>query len=250
MWIVFGTLAVIVLAILVVLGTRPMKIPREPWREGPQEGEAVRAYDRTSGWPVFIVERHIILGELKKLRPGGSLVDIGCGPGHLAARIARSFSSLNVTGLDISPEMIDIAKKRWPPSIYSRLNFMQGDARQLPFPESSVDFIVSALSLHHWAGGKTALEEVYRVLKPGGQFFVFDLKRDSQRWFYYLLKTGQAIFAPKAIKNTNGAVGSYWSSYTVAELKAMLSGIPFSDLQVKGRFAWMSAYGGKPGKQN
>jgi ubiquinone/menaquinone biosynthesis C-methylase UbiE len=248
MWIVFIAVAVIILTIFLVIANLRMKIPREPWREGPQEGDAVRAYDRTSGWPIFSVERNIIMGELKKQRPRGLLVDIGCGPGHLAARISRYFPGLCVKGLDINEEMIDIAKRRWPPASFNGVDFITGDAQQLPLTESSVDYIVSSLSLHHWTDLKIALREIYRVLKPGGRFLILDLRRDGSYWFYYMLKIGQALFAPKAIRITNGAVGSFWASYTLAELEALLNGTMFDELRVKGQPGWMMVFGRKPGR--
>lgn len=91
-WIVLVVLLA-VLVVIIAVGSRPMKIPREPDREGVQDAEAVQAYDCVSRWPIFAVERGIVLKALTQYRPQGILVDIGCGPGYLAARISRRFLS-------------------------------------------------------------------------------------------------------------------------------------------------------------
>jgi ubiquinone/menaquinone biosynthesis C-methylase UbiE len=234
---------VVVLAII-VLGSLPMKIRRQPEREGIQDAAAARAYDRVSHWPLFSIERRIILKALTQHRPQGILVDIGCGPGYLAAGISRRFPDLMVTGLDISDEMVRLAKRNWSSS-YPGVEFLMGDAQRLPFPDNAVDFIVSSLSLHHWVDSRVAFREVHRVLKPGGQFLVFDLRRDAPRFFYYALKLGQALLAPRAIRRTNGAVGSFWSSYTPAEFKEVLIAAPWQELQIQSGLGWVLAWGSK-----
>jgi len=243
-WIVAVVLTV-VLVVIIVLGSRPMKISREPDREGIEDAEAVQAYDRVSRWPIFTLERQMILNALTKHQPEGLLVDVGCGPGYLASRIRRRFPSLRVSGVDISDQMLVIAKHNWPSRSYMNLEFLAGDAQRLPFADGTVDFAVSSLSLHHWVDPRVAFREVHRILKPGGQFLLFDLRRDGPRFFYYALKLGQALLAPRAIRCTNGAVGSFWSSYTPAELKEVLITAPWQELQIQSGLGWMFAWGSK-----
>ena len=242
-WIMALTLSAVVIIILIVLLARPMKIPREPDREGVEDEDAVRAYNRVSRWPIFTLERSIVMHALTKHQPRGWLLDVGCGPGYLVARISRSFPDLSVIGLDISDQMATIAKNNWLSSSRGNKGFLVGDAQRLPFSDNTIDYVVSSLSLHHWKDAPAALREIYRVLKPGGRFLVFDLRRDGRRFFYYLLVLGQLILGPKAIRRTNGAVGSFWASYTAPELETMLSEIPFRQWQVQRRFGWMLASG-------
>jgi SAM-dependent methyltransferase len=240
-----SVLALLVL-LLVIFAVRPMKIPREPGREGPQEGDAVVAYNRTSRWPVFIIERRIILHEIIKDKPRGLLLDIGCGPGFLAADISLRFKNNTVVGLDINEQMIDIAERRW--SSNSNLSFLLGDAQELPFADHTIDYIVSSLSLHHWKNVEKVFNEIYRVLKPGGRFIIFDLRRDGQAYFYYSLKIGQALVAPKAIRDTNGAIGSFWSAFTPSEVKIILENIPLEKFSIEPHFGWMIIHGSKSEK--
>ena len=232
-WLIF---LIIMVILLIFLAVRPMKIPREQGREGPQEGDAVKAYDLTSRWPVFSIERWIILRQMIKDKPQGRLLDIGCGPGFLAAAISRRFKNNSIIGLDINRQMLDIAEKRWPKTLNPNLSFLSSNAQQLPFADKTVDYVVSSLSLHHWQNPEMVFQEIYRVLKPGGTFFIFDLRRDGPRHVYYLLKIGQALAAPKAIKENNGADGSFWSSYTLTETENMLAKIPFQRWELDNWF--------------
>lgn len=58
-----------------------------------------------------------------------------------------------------------------------------GDVAGLPLPDGALDWAVSSLSLHHWSDPDRALGEICRVLKPGGQMLLFDLRRDPRRPF-------------------------------------------------------------------
>jgi ubiquinone/menaquinone biosynthesis C-methylase UbiE len=237
-------LAVILAAAIILF--RPMRIPREPDREGAEDEEAFLAYDRTSRWPFFVWERHIIMNALEKTRLEGRLVDIGCGPGYLAARLSRKYPQLKVTALDISEVTLAIARRNWPPDEYKNLEFLAGDAQRLPLTNASADFIVSSLSLHHWQDARQAFTEIQRVLKPGGRFLVFDLRRDSPAFVYYTLKIGQALVTPEATRRTNGAVGSFWAAYTPAELASILDGLPLDNLRITRRFGWMIIEASRP----
>jgi ubiquinone/menaquinone biosynthesis C-methylase UbiE len=240
-WVIVGVIVIVVGALW---GTRPLKIPREPEREGPEVGDAVTAYDRTSRWPIFTLERRVMMNALRYENHQGTLVDIGCGPGNLAAKISRRYPALKVTGLDISGEMIDIAQHNWPMAQYN-VEFVIGDAHHLPFTDGSFDVVVSSLSMHHWADAGAVFIEIKRILKPGGRFVIMDLRRDGWRAFFYVFKIGQAVIAPKAIRDTNGAVGSFWSAYTPEELRVMLDGAGLVNVELTSTFGWMVARGTK-----
>ncbi len=105
----------------------------------------------------------------------GLVVDLGCGPGHAAVRIARRNSAVEVVGLDPSPDMIQRASAKaestgGPP----RLRFEMGSSAALPFADASVALIVSSLSVHHWEDVPGGLAECLRVLQPGGEFWIYE----------------------------------------------------------------------------
>jgi len=241
-WIVLG----LVLISILFLGLTRVKLPRQSGFEGIESPEVVQAYDRISRWPQFKVLRRIIVGELKKYHPKGMLVDAGCGPGYLVAVIARAFPDLRITGSDISEEMTAKATRNLAALGFGdRVEFRQGDVQRLPFDDSSADFVISTLSLHHWSGPPRAFREIHRVLKPGGQFLVFDLRRDCRRFFFWLVWFAQHFVVPKAMRVTNEPINSALSSYTPDELAAFVVSLPLKQWRVKPGWGWMFLWGQK-----
>jgi SAM-dependent methyltransferase len=135
------------------------------------------AYDRLS--------HRILLGsffggiahDIRSVAPEGARVlEVGCGPGHLAIRMARQLG-LDVTGLD--PAMIEVARanaERAADDDRRQPAFVLGDVASLPFQDASFDLVVSTLSMHHWADPRAGLSEIGRVLRPGGRALVWDLR--------------------------------------------------------------------------
>ena len=232
--------------IMSVFGYRRVNLPRRAGIEGLEDPAVVKAYDRINQWPQFRLLRRMIAGELKKHHPNGLMVDIGCGPGYLVADIAKAFPHLYTVGVDISEEMMQITTHNLRSlGISERVSFQQGAVQKLPFEDNTADFVVSTLSLHHWPDPKQALEEVHRVLRPGGQFLIFDLRRDARRVFYWLLGFAKTFVVPAAIRRVNEPVGSALSSYTLLESEALLSGTPFQQLKIKPGLGWMFLWGCK-----
>lgn len=98
----------------------------------------------------------------------GACLDVGGGAGHLAIELARR-SGLTVTVLDIDPEAIALARRNIEAAdLTDRIEAVEADAAQMPFPDSSFDLIVSRGSFPFWEDKVAGFREVYRVLKPGG----------------------------------------------------------------------------------
>ena len=197
-------LILIVLALLIA-GSIRLNAPR---RVSPDEGiddiAVARGYDRISRWPQFRLLRKLIIVELRRCHPQGTLVDIGCGPGYLIADILRAFPKLSVIGVDIAEEMLQRAAGNLsPPAFSERVSFRQGDIHEMPFENGSIDFVVSTLSLHHWSEPSKAINEIHRVLKPERRFLLFDLRRDSPHLFYWIIRVAQIFMLPAAIRRIN-----------------------------------------------
>lgn len=107
-------------------------------------------------------------------RGQAAILDLGCGPGDLAVRLASRLQAARIVGLDLSPTMIELAKRHETPG--GGLRFVVGDAASLPFEADSFDVVVSTLSLHHWAEPAASFAEIRRVLRPGGLALVYDLR--------------------------------------------------------------------------
>jgi SAM-dependent methyltransferase len=109
---------------------------------------------------------------------GARVLEVGCGPGHLSIRMARQLG-LEVTGLDLDPKMIEIARENAEAAAgdgHPEPTFVVGDVAALPFRDASFDLVVSTLSMHHWADLTAGLAEIGRVLRPGGRALVWDLR--------------------------------------------------------------------------
>jgi ubiquinone/menaquinone biosynthesis C-methylase UbiE len=246
-WIIAVTIVLRVLA--VIPGFRRVNTPR---LAGPDEGiediEVVEGYDKISCWPQFRLLRKLVVRELAKYGPEGPLVDIGCGPGYFTADVLRAFPELEVTGIDIADEMLERAASNLrSQGLDSRVSFRKGDIQQLPFEDNSVDYIVSTLSLHHWLDPVKAISEVHRVLKPGRGFLLFDLRRDSPRAFYWIMKFAQTFILPRAVSRINEPTMSALSSYTADELRQILTRTPFKECSIKQGIFWSFVAGKKNG---
>jgi ubiquinone/menaquinone biosynthesis C-methylase UbiE len=112
------------------------------------------------------------------LREGQNVLDIGCGTGwavfHMADIIKEEGRAY---GIDLSSKMIEMAKMK--SSNYTNVYFFKVPARRLPFEENYFDLMISTNAFHHFSEPKKVLEEVYRVLVPGGKIFIVDLTADS-----------------------------------------------------------------------
>lgn len=112
--------------------------------------------------------------------PRSRVLEVGCGPGHLAIRLVRDHD-LDVTAVDLDPAMIEHAESNAKRSGALRQPaFMVGDAAALPGGDASVDLVVSTLSMHHWSDSAAGLREIARVLRPGGRALIWDIKPGSR----------------------------------------------------------------------
>lgn len=107
-----------------------------------------------------------LLVEFAKLPDNGRVLDVGCGTGALTFTIAELRPYCNVIGIDASKDYIDYAKSRGDSA---RVRLEVGDAQSLPFPDATFDSSLSLLALNFVPNAQTAVNEMARVTKPGGQ---------------------------------------------------------------------------------
>jgi ubiquinone/menaquinone biosynthesis C-methylase UbiE len=243
------TIVILIVAaagLLVWRGSRRVVMPRAASFEGIEDPQVAQAYNRISQWPQFRLLRRLVVGKLAGHHPSGTLADIGCGPGYLVTLIAEKHPDLRVLGLDTSDEMIKSAESNASRlGLSERVEFRLGDVGDLPLPDGMLDFAVSTLSLHHWTNPSSGLAEIHRVLNPGGQFLLFDLRRDSCGFFLWLIRFAQAVVVPGAIRRANEPLGSLQSSYTLAEVESLFASSPFREYKVEGGVGWIFVWGRK-----
>jgi demethylmenaquinone methyltransferase/2-methoxy-6-polyprenyl-1,4-benzoquinol methylase len=118
--------------------------------------------------------------ELAAVQSGNRALDLCCGTGDLALALARR--GAEVTGVDFSPAMLEIAEARrqrsFKPQI-SNLKFMPGDAQQIPFPDASFDIVTVGYGLRNLASWEKGLAEMHRVAKPGARLVVLDFGKPA-----------------------------------------------------------------------
>ena len=102
----------------------------------------------------------------------GTILDIGSGPGFLSTEIARKSPGLQVCGIDLSRRMVRIAQRR--ARGVENAQFVFGSAARLPFKDNSIDLAVSTGVFHHLKSPPLVFEECYRVLKAGGEAWIYD----------------------------------------------------------------------------
>jgi ubiquinone/menaquinone biosynthesis C-methylase UbiE len=136
-----------------------------------------RVYDLVAGVLARPLYRRVVADVSDVGLPAGSVVlDVGTGPGRVPRLIAAAYPTVEVEGVDLSPEMIARATSTANRTRTSNLRFRVGDVAALPFADNSVDLVVSTLSLHHWDDPAAGLNEIVRVLAPGGQAWIYDFR--------------------------------------------------------------------------
>jgi ubiquinone/menaquinone biosynthesis C-methylase UbiE len=113
-----------------------------------------------------------IANEIVAKMRSGTILDLGSGTGYLSIKIARRSPGLQVYGIDLSRQMVKIARRHARGVDNAR--FVFGNAAKLPFKDNSIDFVISTGALHHWKAPRLVFDECYRVLKPGKEAWIYD----------------------------------------------------------------------------
>ena len=185
--------------------------------EGIQGEFNTQTYDRMmrrmrdKGW----LETNLILkAGIKK----GLALEVGPGPGYLGLEWLKKTKETNLRALEISSDMITIAERNAKEyGLQSRVQYVKGDAQEMPFDDNMFDGVFTNGSLHEWSKPTKVLNEVYRVLRGGGKYCISDLRRDMNplvRWFMKL------VTKPKEMRP--GLISSINAAYTVEEIGSIL----------------------------
>jgi len=122
------------------------------------------------------------------------VLDIGCGTGEGIRYLGRMVKQGLLAGLDISPQMIEVARRKF--ATQTQVELRIGDVEALPWPDSFFDQGMSTFTLHHFPHPDRALAEMVRVLKPGGRLFLADLvfPPSLRRPLNWILRLAPTIF--------------------------------------------------------
>ena len=125
-------------------------------------------YDDKKGAFVEEVESRLAL-DMLQVQPGMRVLDVGCGTGKFSLRLAQA--GCQVTGVDVSEEMLDIARKKIA-DLDVDIRFLFMDAEDLEYGDDHFDAVVSMAALEFIPDTEAALEEMFRVTRPGGEILV------------------------------------------------------------------------------
>lgn len=145
-------------------------------------------YDRQIGW----WERHLFGRDNRAWaaqRASGDVLDVAVGTG---LNLAYYSQAVNLTGIDLSPAMLDIARQR-AAEVGRDVDLGEGDAHHLSFDDGSFDTVVCTFSLCNIPDPERALSEMRRVLRPGGRVILVDHVRSTSRPIYWLQKAIEPI---------------------------------------------------------
>jgi ubiquinone/menaquinone biosynthesis C-methylase UbiE len=112
-----------------------------------------------------------------QLPPGARVLEVAPGPGYFSIELAR-LGPYSITGLDISHTFVAMASQR-AAAAGVRVEFRQGNASSMPFAGDTFDFLLCRAAFKNFGQPVRALQEMCRVLKPGGRGLIIDLRRDA-----------------------------------------------------------------------
>ncbi|BDA70630.1 methyltransferase type 11 [Calothrix sp. PCC 7716] len=131
-------------------------------------------------WNSYITKTLTYLKNWANISPQATVLDVGCGTGEFESFILRDNPKQQITGVDISEQMLLVAKNKFQANsnLYPNVSFQIAGASSLPFANHSFDIIVSASAFHFFDDPVAALAEMKRVLKPDGKVFILDWCKD------------------------------------------------------------------------
>jgi ubiquinone/menaquinone biosynthesis C-methylase UbiE len=195
------------------------------------EGAVARWYDRSTRKDM---ERfRALAARLRTVLPqGGDVLEVAPGPGYVAIEMAKG-GAYRVTALDVSRTMVELAHRN-AAEAGVEVDFRQGNASAMPFEDDSFDLLACSAAFKNFSEPHKALEEMYRVLRPGATALVLDLRKDVPM---------------SEIRKYFGAIGlstiNRWMTlaafrfmllkraYTRGQLEAMLTDIPFRSKEIR-----------------
>lgn len=189
-----------------------------------EEAECYDAMDHSAPNAAFVAR-------LLDLGARGRVLDVGCGPGHVALLLATLRPALEIVGVDLSRRMLRIAEEHRAVSPHgARVRFELGDAKRLPYPDAAFDTVCSNTILHHIPDPVPFLRECGRVLAPGGALLIRDLFRPADAAAADALVTRHAAGEPPRARALFRA--SLGAAFTAEELRAAAARAGLEEVEI------------------
>ena len=157
----------------------------------------------------------------------GHILDVGCGTGWLLRKFLQKFPDFTGVGIDISSAMIEVAAAKARLDSITKIKFLQSNWEKDELRDRGLDFMSNPMTLitcvsafHYFSNPYAALEKVYKVLKPGGQFLLLDRAKDG------FLFTSMWNWLHRFV------VRDHVQFYQSAELEQLLEEVGFIDIKI------------------
>lgn len=157
---------------------------------------------------------------------GGRVLDIGCGSGQFIGILMQSLGSFDsITGIDVDDNVLQEARSKFSAETF---NFIRASSQSLPFEDASFDFVSISKALHHVEDDRHSLDEMKRVLKPGGYFLISEMIRDG------LSETQQSHLLYHHLRSEiDQLLGiSHHNTYMRSDLLDLIDSVGLEDLSV------------------
>jgi len=160
------------------------------------------------------------------------VLEVAPGPGYFCIELAK-LGQYSISGLDISHTFVEIANQK-AADAGVRVDFRQGNAASLPFPDDTFDFLLCRAAFKNFGQPVRALQEMCRVLKPGGRGLIIDLNRDATpASMNHYVDTMGLTFVNKVITKLVFRTRLSKTAYTKQQFQQMLAQAKFRVTEIR-----------------
>ena len=210
--------------------TSLMKLLRQ-FRDLGIQGKKARKYDEFSRQYRMKELREYASLVARQVPQSGRILEIASGPGYFAIELAK-LGNYKITGVDISNDIVSIARRN-AQHAKVEVDFRHGNASAMPLPDNAFDFSFCSWSFKNFKEPLKALNEMYRVLKPGGKALIVDLNlaATTDEWNRYASETGirgvTALFMKLAFRIQKSI------AYSHSEFSTLIQNTPFKESEIQ-----------------
>jgi ubiquinone/menaquinone biosynthesis C-methylase UbiE len=216
---------------------------RVPLEREPLDGPGVVVqYDKGARYYMMPEYKYFVHKILRRGIRKGRVLDIGTGSGRLAIELAKvKGTDFKITGLDVSGEMLELAgENARKAGVADRIEFVLGNAADMPFPDGAFDLVISYASLHHWFRPEDVFTESQRVAGQDSVIMIRDNRRIYGNKFWEAFVWVLCRFMNK--RHRDNWPGVIRSSYTLPEIADIVRNSGMKDYRIGTDFITFDLY--------